>query len=132
MSDEELVKRLRAVDHLDIEDCFMQSPLYAYAADRIELLATTNEQLDATNEALAGGCAEANKRGDAWRFRADIAEVKLAECLERNALLEARLGKAVELLTLCRDMFDEVAHPSDPLSMMLNDELAFEPWGEQP
>ena len=34
---------------------------------------------------------EANKRGDAWRFRADIAEVKLAEC-------EARLGKAVDVL----------------------------------
>jgi hypothetical protein len=53
-----------------------------------------------------------------------LTEAKLAECLERNALLEARLGKAVELLTLCRDMFDEVAHPSDPLSRMLNDDLA--------
>ncbi len=35
-----------------------------------------------------------------------------------------KLNKAVELLTLCRDMFDKVAHPSDPLSKMLNDTLA--------
>jgi hypothetical protein len=28
-------------------------------------------------------------------------EAKLAECLERNALLEARLGKAVEGLNYC-------------------------------
>ena len=33
-----LVKRLRAVDHLSVEDCFLQSPLYGDAADRIEAL----------------------------------------------------------------------------------------------
>ena len=38
--------------------------------------------------------------------------------------LEAKLAKAVELLIVCRDMFGEVAHPSDPLSKMLNDTLA--------
>jgi DNA repair exonuclease SbcCD ATPase subunit len=42
---DDLVKRLRAVDHLDIEDCFMQSPLYAYAADRIEALTTELSEL---------------------------------------------------------------------------------------
>ena len=39
-------------------------------------------------------------------------------------VLTVKLAKAVELLIVCRDMFDEVAHPSDPLSKMLNDTLA--------
>ena len=46
----------------------------------------------------------------------DAAEAKLTEC-------EARLGKAVEMLILCGDMFDEVAHPSDPLSVMIKTTL---------
>jgi len=33
-----LVQCLRAVDHGSVEDCFMQSPLYGRAADRIEAL----------------------------------------------------------------------------------------------
>jgi hypothetical protein len=33
-------------------------------------------------EALTKELDEANKRGDAWRFRADIAEVKLAKAME--------------------------------------------------
>ena len=45
----------------------------------------------------------------------------LLDALEAS---QAKLAKAVELLTLCRDMFDEVAHPSDPLSVMLNQTLA--------
>jgi hypothetical protein len=44
MTDDELVKRLRHVDHLSVEDCFLQSPLYGDAADRIEAL---TEQLEA-------------------------------------------------------------------------------------
>jgi hypothetical protein len=43
---------------------------------------------------------------------------------DRIEALTAKLAKAVELLIVCRDMFDEVAHPSDPLSKMLNDTLA--------
>lgn len=38
--------------------------------------------------------------------------------------LEAKLAKAVEIITVCRDMIDEVAHPSDPFSAMLNAYLA--------
>jgi hypothetical protein len=34
----DLVKRLRAVDGMCVEDCFMQSPLFAEAADEIERL----------------------------------------------------------------------------------------------
>jgi hypothetical protein len=34
----DIVSRLRAVDHTSIEDCFLQSPLFSQAADRIEAL----------------------------------------------------------------------------------------------
>ena len=44
-----------------------------------------------------------------------------ADCIEA---LTAKLAKAVELLIVCRNMFDEVAHPSDPLSKMLNYTIA--------
>lgn len=33
-----IVKRLRAIDHMSVEDCFLQSPLFAQAADIIERL----------------------------------------------------------------------------------------------
>lgn len=40
MSDQttSLVPRLRAVDHMSVEDCFLQSHLFAQAADEIERL----------------------------------------------------------------------------------------------
>jgi hypothetical protein len=50
MSDD-LVKKLRAVDHLSVEDCFLQSPLYGDAADRIEAL---EAKLAKTEKALEG------------------------------------------------------------------------------
>lgn len=43
---------------------------------------------------------------------------------EAMADLRAKLAKAVEMLILCRDMFDEVAHPSDPLSVLIKTSLA--------
>ena len=51
------------------------------------------------------------------------ADLSIAAAVRIEALT-AKLAKAVELLIVCRDMFDEVAHPSDPLSKMLNDTLA--------
>jgi hypothetical protein len=48
----------------------------------------------------------------------------LGRQLARASDLEAKLAKAVEVLVLCRDMFDEVAHPSDPMSVLLNTTLA--------
>jgi hypothetical protein len=131
MTDEELVKALR--DFAD--DGY--ADLSIAAADRIELLATTNEQLVATNEALTAEnkrlsqqceglmragmnngqalilaeakLATCEKYRDAYAECDSIGtqavrdlEAKLAECLERNALLEARLGKVVEGLLLAR------------------------------
>lgn len=94
--DNDLVKRLRAVDHLSVEDCFLQSPLYGDAASRIEAL---TEQLEA-------------------------ARLDAKEAEAYSVWLERRLAKAVKVLVLCRDMFDEVAHPSDPMSVLLNTTLA--------
>jgi hypothetical protein len=34
----DIVSRLRAVDHMSVEDCFLQSHLYAQAAGEIERL----------------------------------------------------------------------------------------------
>ena len=45
MTDEELINGLRDVDHLSVEDCFVQSPLYTRAADRIEALVKQCEGL---------------------------------------------------------------------------------------
>ena len=42
---DELVKRLRAVDHMSLEDCFCQSSLYDQAADRIEALTEERDGL---------------------------------------------------------------------------------------
>jgi len=41
----DIVKRLRAIDHLSIEDCFLQSPLFGNAADEIERLREANEMM---------------------------------------------------------------------------------------
>jgi hypothetical protein len=49
------------------------------------------EELEDSIKALNKKLSEANKRGDAWRFRADIAEVKLAKAL-------AGLNKAAALI----------------------------------
>jgi predicted nucleic acid-binding Zn-ribbon protein len=51
-------------------------------------VAPSYEELEERIEELNKELSEANKRGDAWRFRADIAEVKLAKAVE--LLKEAR------------------------------------------
>ena len=38
MSQRDIVKELRAVDHGSVEDCFLLSPLFGHAADEIERL----------------------------------------------------------------------------------------------
>ncbi len=44
---DDLVKRLRAIDHMSVEDCFLQSPYFTKAADRIEAL---EQRLDVTKD----------------------------------------------------------------------------------
>jgi hypothetical protein len=79
MTDERLLARLRGRGNKDT----------IAAADRIEALTAKvklMDDLDVINgekiEALTAERDEANKRGDAWRFRADIAEAKLAKAVE--------------------------------------------------
>ena len=54
----------------------------------------------------------------------EAARLDAKEAEAYSVWLERRLAKAVEVLVLCRDMFDEVAHPSDPMSVLLNTTLA--------
>jgi len=70
---DELVNRLRGVDHMCVEDCFMQSPLFAHAADRIE---TLEAQLDITLKDRALILAERDKTFDRILKRVEDAEVK--------------------------------------------------------
>jgi hypothetical protein len=69
---DELVERLRAVDHMSLEDCFCQSSLYDQAADRIEKAES-----------------EWRKYESAWM----TAEGKLADAEADNARLKAVLWK---------------------------------------
>jgi hypothetical protein len=99
MTDEELIDRLR--------DVYVRDTIRLTAADRIE-------QLVATNEQLVAEVKEWNSESLAWIYcqivaakDRNTAEAKLAECLEQNALLEARLSKAVDALRLVTDACDE-------------------------
>jgi hypothetical protein len=49
---DDLVNKLRAIDHLSIEDCYCQSPLYAEAAYRIEQLMAERDALVAQRDAV--------------------------------------------------------------------------------
>ena len=99
MSDD-LVKRLRAVDHLDIEDCFMQSPLYAYAADLIEALTSEVGELQEVFD---------------FQWRANMLAVEMWRTanpgndlvLPDSAKLTVWLLERIEALNAERDFFEE-------------------------
>ena len=77
MSEDDLVKRLQAVDHDSVEDCFRQSPLYEYAADRIE---TLEEMLDTAAYLLTESMVQLREgKIKTRRNRADIIEQVLKE-----------------------------------------------------
>ena len=103
MTDEELCKRLR-----NLTGGFVDAFRAHAAADRIEALTAKNEMLG-----REVNIARYGQPDFAWSVHVQVMDD-----------LNAKLAKAVELLIVCRDMFDEVAHPSDPLSKMLNDTLA--------
>ena len=68
---DDIVKRLRAIDHLSVEDCFVQSFLYEKAADRIEALEAALAkaelallEIDALDpEGKIDGCSQSALRG---------------------------------------------------------------------
>jgi hypothetical protein len=128
MTDEELCKRLRE----------RGGRIPTEAADRIEELGRLargqGEQLEIQGNELCRRASHGHKQADrieALERDAKAHEKEIAVWSENYAAMERKLEaaradteKAVELLIVCRDMFDEVAHPSDPLSKMLNDTLA--------
>lgn len=59
----DIVKRLRAVDHMSVEDCFLQSPLFAQAADIIERLTAIIGQMARCK--ACGSCVPTTGN-DAW------------------------------------------------------------------
>ena len=107
MTDQELIARLRELasweDGVGVMQDFYCGGEMTAAADRIEAL-TAEREKDHTNINL----------------KADF----INKTINQLAEAEFKIAKAVELLILCRDMFDEVAHPSDPLSVMLNETIA--------
>jgi hypothetical protein len=100
MTDEELIAQLRNSKGWPT---YGLSKLGNAAAGRIEAL-----------------IAEREKDHANINLKADFIDKTINQLTEA----EAKIAKAAELLILCRDMFDEVAHPSDPLSVMLNETIA--------
>jgi hypothetical protein len=75
MTDEELIEALRSIDHMNVDDCFLQSHLHSKAADRIEQL--VNEGNETHEEAMSW----IEKWGDALKGQRE-AEAKLAKAVE--------------------------------------------------
>lgn len=116
MKVEELVKRLRGVDHMSVEDCFLQSPLFGHAADKLEELAAEVERLKEDRarfpdrpddigrmiEAHIGNLKEGKKSAEALADkafdRALRAEAALAEVKRENEALRDVLEHVTELL----------------------------------
>jgi predicted enzyme involved in methoxymalonyl-ACP biosynthesis len=97
-------------EHYDTVKEVVADPYGAW--DAIQKQANRIERLEA--ELIA-----AEQRGYA---NAMEAERKLHE--ERIEELEAKLAKAVELIALCRKMQTQVAHPKDPLMVLIDTTLA--------
>jgi hypothetical protein len=76
--------------------------LYRMMADHMKGAADRIEALTAERDDLRRAVSHANLHADVAIADMEAAEAALAECLERNALLEARLGKAVDALLLAR------------------------------
>jgi hypothetical protein len=60
MTDEELINALRSINHMNVDDCFLQSHFYSKAADRIEQLV---KERDAIREAALREAAAVAQRG---------------------------------------------------------------------
>lgn len=61
---DDLVARLNAVDHMCVEDCFMQSPLFSHAATRIQELEAERDALKAALVRIQDFAFHADERSD--------------------------------------------------------------------
>jgi hypothetical protein len=99
--------------------------LYRMMADHMKGAADRIDELEVSLQAVLNREAATTARYDA---KTDELEAKLAECLERNALLEARLGKAVEAL---RDVhvFGVITHTALAVLAEIESSEAAPPYG---
>lgn len=93
MTDEELIEALRSIDHMNVDDCFLQSYFYSKAADRIEELV---KEVDRRIE-------PEQVEGLIKLAEPIMAELYGVECSYREAA-EAKLAKAVAALTALANM----------------------------
>lgn len=85
MTDEELIIALRSIDHMNVDDCFLQSHFYSKAADRIEQLVKEG------NETHKEAMSWIEKWGDALKGKRE-AEAKLAKVVEALSLISQMHG----------------------------------------
>lgn len=72
---EDIVERLRGVDHMSVEDCFLQSSLFEKAADEIERLRAENRnRLEAISECDYLLSSVRNDLTEALRLMEPVAE----------------------------------------------------------
>lgn len=87
---DDLVSRLKAVDQGSVEDCFLQSPLFTYAATALEakdaeiarLRKVASSEGDAANKLLSRGL-DLCDLSEELEAKLDAAEARIAE-LERQ------------------------------------------------
>lgn len=97
----EVVRALQAVDHMSVEDCFLQSPLFAKAA---ELLLRQAGEIEEATHALT---AEATRCGEAEAELARLREDgEWANNVQWNAEVEKRKAAEAEVVNL-RDRLTE-------------------------
>ena len=97
----DLVKRLRAIDHENLEDCFLQSPYFSKAADRIEQLEAALTRANAATAAAYEVAArrverEGHSLGDEIRA---LATPDQTAALDK--LIAEAVGPYVEALIWC-------------------------------
>jgi hypothetical protein len=92
MSDKELVKALKLLAFVHNDGAITQAAL------RIELLATTNEQLVAINEALTEQLEAARADAKEAEAYAEELEKELSVCRMAQAVMENTVAEAVKML----------------------------------
>ncbi len=106
---DDLVNKLRAVDHMSLEDCFCQSALYDQAADRIEKAESEWRKYESAWMTAEGKLADAEaERDKAYANGYSDAETEISKSAlgQGNAFLHSQYANAadrIKALTAERD-----------------------------
>lgn len=84
-----LVTALKGVDHMSVEDCFLQSPLFAKAATTIQSLAARNAELEMGLEDLLSWFPDKPSEPE-WRIKAGNYGADAAVSIARSLLNKDR------------------------------------------